>query len=60
VTITFAGSEKHGDLVFHINGSTDRVTGDVEARYLLFDEKTNKPLSTTAYALECRPTQHMF
>jgi hypothetical protein len=61
VTIAFNGHEQFGSTSLHtISGSIDRVTGDVEATSSLIDPKTNKFISQTAYALQCRPTQRMF
>jgi hypothetical protein len=41
-------------------GTIDRVTGDVSAGFLSADAKTGKNLTSTSYALKCRPTQRMF
>jgi hypothetical protein len=61
VTIAFGGSSHaFPTSVASIMGSIDRVTGDVEATSMLSDPKTNKTISTTTYALLCRPTQRMF
>ena len=43
-----------------IIGSLDRVTGDLQATYRMYDEKENKTLTVTGYALQCKPTQRMF
>jgi hypothetical protein len=43
-----------------INGSINRVTGDVGATWLFVDKKTGKIEPHMAYALQCRPTQRMF
>jgi hypothetical protein len=57
VTIYFrGGSDKpYGSL---LDGSLDRVTGDLDATTTSLGEK--EILSTTRYLLHCKPTQRMF
>jgi hypothetical protein len=43
-----------------IDGTIDRVTGDAEATFIMFNTKTGDILLMTNYALKCRPTQRMF
>jgi hypothetical protein len=45
---------------WHIRGTLDRVTGDVEATSIVFDVKTGSIKIQTSYSLKCRPTQRMF
>jgi hypothetical protein len=61
VTVSFDGSVRTNlGSDSSISGSIDRVTGDVEAYQRLTDSKTGKAISSTTYALTCRPTQRMF
>jgi hypothetical protein len=62
VIVTFYGSDKGLSPVIEesIRGTLDRVTGDMEATLASFSLKTNKTLSSTSYALKCRPTQRTF
>jgi hypothetical protein len=60
VTVAFEGSDSHAVIENSINGSIDRVTGDVEATSNATDVKTGHPVSWTFYALKCRPAQRMF
>jgi hypothetical protein len=41
-------------------GTIDRVTGDVSADFVSSNTKTGKTITSTSYALKCRPTQRMF
>jgi hypothetical protein len=50
VTVAFHGSNQTGE---NIDGSIDRVTGDVEARTQTADV-------ILRYSLKCKPTQRMF
>ena len=43
-----------------IEGTIDRVTGDVNATDTLTNLKASKIAYSTRYALKCRPTQRMF
>jgi hypothetical protein len=43
-----------------VMGAIDRVTGDVWADFTSTDTKTGKTITSTSYALKCRPTQRMF
>ena len=62
-TISFQGkrpeSPKAG-IDRRIEGTIDRVTGDVNATDTLTNLKTSKIAYSTRYALKCRPTQRMF
>jgi len=60
VTVVFAGSDDTRGSRSSISGTIDRVTGDVEAFSSLTDAKTGKTITSTSYALKCRPTQRMF
>jgi hypothetical protein len=61
VTVAFDGSESRNQVIEEsIRGTIDRVTGDMDAISTSFNLKTNKTLSSTSYALKCRPTQRMF
>jgi hypothetical protein len=40
--------------------TVDRVTGDVSADFVSADAKTGKNITSTSYALKCRPAQRMF
>jgi hypothetical protein len=41
-------------------GTIDRVTGDVDATFTVTDSETGKNVTSTSYALKCKPTQRMF
>ena len=43
-----------------VMGAIDRVTGDVWADFTSSNTKTGKTVTSTSYALKCRPTQRMF
>jgi hypothetical protein len=43
-----------------LNGTIDRVTGEVEASEMTTDAKTGNTVYSTGYSLKCRPTQRMF
>jgi hypothetical protein len=43
-----------------VMGAIDRVTGDVWVDDTSRDTKTGKTITSTSYALKCRPTQRMF
>jgi hypothetical protein len=60
VTVVFGGSDSKSAIEKSISGSIDRVTGDVEATSSAHDAKTGKTLTSTSYALKCRPAQRMF
>ena len=60
VLVTFNGSEASFGSKGSISGSIDRVTGDVEATWMLTDAKTGKTVASMSYALKCRPAQRMF
>jgi hypothetical protein len=55
VTVTFAGSKKeHDNKETSLTGTVDRITGDLQADYLLSSSLT------MTYSLKCKPTQRMF
>jgi hypothetical protein len=58
VNVVFFGANSASD--WHIRGTLDRVTGDVEATSIVFDVKTGSIKIQTSYSLKCRPTQRMF
>jgi hypothetical protein len=58
--IVFDGAHDDGTSAASITGSIDRVTGDVEATAMLSNTKTGNVISSTSYALKCKPTQRMF
>jgi hypothetical protein len=60
VTVVFSGSSNIGGVSMNINGTIDRVTGDVQASETSINTKTHDYTSTTNYALKCRPAQRMF
>jgi hypothetical protein len=60
VAIVFGGHQEVLSSLSSIQGSIDRVTGDVQARSTTFDPKTSHILTQSTYALQCRPTQRMF
>jgi hypothetical protein len=65
VTVAFGGSTQASARVlglsdWSLNGTIDRVTGEVEASQTLTDAKTGKTFGSTAYSLKCRPMQRMF
>src|SRR6266498_2042430 len=61
VTVAFDGSESRNQVNEEgIRGTIDRVTGDMDAISTSFSLKTKKTLSSTSYALKCRPAQRMF
>jgi hypothetical protein len=53
------GGEQQTSVRSIINGSINRVTGDVDATWSFID-KTGKLEPHITYALQCRPTQRMF
>jgi hypothetical protein len=56
VKVEFKGSHEFaGQSVHAIEGSMDRVTGDVETRYKMSDAKTNRITAEWTYVLKCRP-----
>jgi hypothetical protein len=60
VTVAFGGSyQVLGAADWSLNGTVDRVTGDVEASQIGTD-KTGKTFASTSYSLKCRPAQRMF
>jgi hypothetical protein len=64
VIVAFSGSEDYQrsrrSSVASIDGFIDRVTGDVEATSTLTATNPPKTITSTTYALKCRPTQRMF
>jgi bifunctional non-homologous end joining protein LigD len=60
VTIAFGGQSRVLHVEWSINGTIDRVTGDVEATSTQTDAKTLQNVSSLIYTLKCRPTQRLF
>jgi hypothetical protein len=65
VTVAFGGSTQAparvlGNSDWSLNGTIDRITGEVEANEILTDAQTGKKFASTSYSLKCRPTQRMF
>jgi hypothetical protein len=65
VTVAFGGSTQAparvlGNSDWSLNGTIDRVTGEVEASEILTDAQTGKKFASTSYSLKCRPAQRMF
>jgi hypothetical protein len=60
VTVVFSGSRTIGGVSMSINGTIDRITGDVQASETSINTKTSNYVSATNYVLKCRPTQRMF
>jgi hypothetical protein len=60
VEIAFDGLERKGDVENTVNGTIDRVTGDVWAESRIFNVKGSGSRITTTYTLKCKPTQRMF
>jgi hypothetical protein len=60
VTVAFAGSKDTGYSRTSIEGTIDRVTGDVEATSTMTEAKTGRTMASKSYALKCGPTQRMF
>jgi len=60
VTVAFVGRRDRGFSKDSTMGSIDRVTGDLEATLTTTDSKTGKTITSTSYALKCRPAQRMF
>jgi hypothetical protein len=63
VEVRFGGNEEGPDGSFKhsINGSINRVTGDVEATWSFVGKTWAKGIEPhMSYALQCKPTQRMF
>ena len=60
VTVTIGGSAKNHAVNNSMEGTIDRVTGDVDASHTTTDAKTGKMLHQTTYSLKCKPTQRLF
>jgi hypothetical protein len=63
VTISFQGKRLDNPKAAtdrRIEGTIDRVTGDVNATDALTNLKTSRIAYSTRYALKCRPMQRMF
>jgi hypothetical protein len=58
--VYFGASDKLWNTSRSVMGSIDRVTGDVSVDATSADTKTGKTITSTSYALKCRPTQRMF
>jgi hypothetical protein len=60
-TITFGGHQQGLTYQYRsIEGSIDRVTGDVQATYTITNTKTDTMVGQFDFALQCMPTQRMF
>jgi len=55
VVVTFARSTQPT-----IDGTLDRVTGELRATFVMLSTKNNKVLLTNYYLLKCAPAQRMF
>ena len=56
VSVTFSSSEPKPTVTqWNIYGSINRVTGDVEAISSALDMKTGQSITSTSFALKCRP-----
>jgi len=56
VSVTFSGSEPKPTVTkWNIYGSINHVTGDVEAISSALDMKTGQSITSTSFALKCRP-----
>jgi hypothetical protein len=53
------GGDRETSVRSIINGSINRVTGDLNATWVLVDKKGN-PEPHMSYELQCKPTQRMF
>jgi hypothetical protein len=58
--VLFKGSYDTELTVRTISGSIDRVTGNIDATNTVMNLKTSKIVTSTTYALKCRPAQRMF
>jgi hypothetical protein len=58
--VNFSGADKVGDTSRSAMGAIDRVTGDVWVNTGSTVTTTRKTITSTSYALKCRPTQRMF
>jgi hypothetical protein len=59
-TVAFSGFIPFASHKLYIVGSIDRVTGDVSATSIGLNAETSQLVTSTSYALKCRPTQRMF
>jgi hypothetical protein len=58
--VYFGATDKLWNTSRSVMGSIDRVTGDVWVDATSSDAKTGKTITSTSYALKCRPAQRMF
>jgi hypothetical protein len=58
--LTFKSSEDLANFIDDIDGSIDRVTGDMDARVMTKDKQTGYYGTSVWYSLKCKPTQRMF
>jgi hypothetical protein len=58
--VYFSADDKLLNSSRSVMGAIDRVTGDVWADFTSTDNKTGKTITSTSYALKCRPAQRMF
>ena len=59
--VYFGASDKFSQTISQsVMGAVDRVTGDVWVAATSTDTKTGKTITSTSYALKCRPAQRMF
>jgi hypothetical protein len=54
------GGEQETSVRSVINGSINRVTGDVNATWVFLDKKTGNLEPHMSYELQCKPAQRMF
>jgi hypothetical protein len=61
VTVAFFGSDQDLSTDWAtIKGTLNRVTGALDATSAVTNTQTYKTVTSTSYALKCRPTQRMF
>jgi hypothetical protein len=58
--VKFSGADKVGNMSRSAMGAIDRVTGDVWVYAGSTVTTTGKTITSTSYALKCRPAQRMF
>ena len=58
--IDFSGGDKVGNTSRNVMGAIDRVTSDVWVHVRSADPMTGRTITSTSYALKCRPSQQMF
>ena len=60
VTVEFSGSQRRSPSRWTIDGSIDRVTGDLNATSTMRNIMSNEIVAEQTYALKCRPAQRLF